>query len=299
MNSDNEWLNDIHFVYHTHKKLDVSETVICPHCNSNHIVIYVEEYNWQDRAFGSKKGDVFICPDCGSRIKIDVKRINQSDKRNTSITTKKKNKGNTKKPFSWMKLIPLLVVFMLWRSFNSSKENNHTLQQSVGGNEVVQVEKDNDKFSNPEEFLETIQYRYNCDAESYQGHIYAIFNYKDEKLNDYNDCERFCESMGGHLAVIESQEENDFIFNYIRSEGLTLAFFGYSDEEYEGDWQWANGSDSTWTNWDTESGQPNNGSTNSNKRRENYAEFFKSSGTGTWNDAPFGSNTYHFICEWE
>ena len=48
-------------------------------------------------------------------------------------------------------------------------------------------------------------------AEEFDGHAYAVYNFVDEGLDDYDDIERFCESMGGHLATISSQEENDFL----------------------------------------------------------------------------------------
>ena len=139
--------------------------------------------------------------------------------------------------------------------------------------------------------------KYNEDAEEYEGHAYAIFNYKDNELKDYKDCEKFCEEMGGHLAVINSQEENDFIYDYIGRKGYTLVMFGYSDEKGEGKWKWVNGSKSKYTNW--AEGQPNNGANNRSGISENYAEFSKHPANGQWNDTEFGSNTYNFICEWE
>ncbi len=139
--------------------------------------------------------------------------------------------------------------------------------------------------------------QYSNAAVEYNGHAYAIFSYKKEKLIDYYDCEEFCEERGGHLAVIESQEENDFLFKFMRDSGLHVAFFGYTDLEEEGNWKWVNGSDSQYENWSY--GQPNNGANNDSLANEDYAEFFKNTEDGTWNDSIFGKNTYHFFCEWE
>jgi hypothetical protein len=138
--------------------------------------------------------------------------------------------------------------------------------------------------------------RYSDNVVTLDGHAYAIFNFKDEGYSSYDECAEFCERMGGYLAVIESAAENDFLFQFVQDSGLHLAFFGYTDQEEEGCWKWERET-STYTNWDV--GQPNNGAKNKNKKAENYAEFSKSAADGTWNDAPFGSNTYHFICEWE
>jgi ribosomal protein L20A (L18A) len=146
-----------------------------------------------------------------------------------------------------------------------------------------------------------IAQRYSSNAVEYKNHAYVIFDYKDENLDSFDECEEFCERMGGHLAVINSQDENDFLYNYVTDSGFELAFFGYTDQDTEGQWKWVTDSDNTYTNWCQVSGreQPNNGSTNPGGKSENYAEFFKNTKDGTWNDAPFGSNTYHFICEWE
>lgn len=142
---------------------------------------------------------------------------------------------------------------------------------------------------------------YSENAVAYDDHAYAIFDYMEEGLGNFDDCEKFCERMGGHLAVINSQAENDFLFKYISDSGLALAFFGYTDQDKEGDWHWVTDTDNTYSNWNKSDGnvQPNNGAANSNVKPENYAEFFKKADDGTWNDAPFGANTYHFICEWE
>lgn len=103
----------------------------------------------------------------------------------------------------------------------------------------------------------------------YNGHTYAVYNYKDEQLNSWDNCETFCEARSGHLAVIESQQENAFLYQYLRDSEYHLAFFGYSDQREEENWEWVAGS-SSFENWDIETGQPNN-----------------------------GANTYHFICEWD
>ena len=132
----------------------------------------------------------------------------------------------------------------------------------------------------------------------YNGHTYAQFDYTMQQLEkDYHAWEQYCEGLGGHLATITSADENAAIYNMIQQEGLTLAFFGYSDEESEGDWQWITGEQSAYTNW--VKGQPNNGSHDKNGHPQNYAQFSKQTKDGQWNDADIGDSTYHFICEWD
>ena len=65
------------------------------------------------------------------------------------------------------------------------------------------------------------------------GHAYAVSG----DLLTWKDAEKACEEMGGHLAVIESGEENDFICRLINSENKGwYTAFGYTDEKNEGRW---------------------------------------------------------------
>lgn len=132
---------------------------------------------------------------------------------------------------------------------------------------------------------------------TWNGHAYAALNIVTLRLDSYVECESYCESMGGHLAVINSQEENDYIFQYLQGNDYETAFFGYSDREEEGVWKWVYG-DSDYTNWAP--GQPNNGAVNPGGEKEHYAHFFTDADrAGMWNDAPFGSNSKYIVCEWE
>ncbi len=124
---------------------------------------------------------------------------------------------------------------------------------------------------------------------------YGIDNIDEENTNDdylgYEALNRFCTVRGGHLAVIYDGQENDFLYSKVRELGAKSAFFGYSDYRSEGSWEWVTGN-SSYTNWST--GQPNQ--TNA---MEDYAQFYRETTDGTWNDAPFGVNTTLFIIEWD
>lgn len=92
-----------------------------------------------------------------------------------------------------------------------------------------------------------------------------------------------------------SKEENDFVYSYITQQGCESAYFGLSDAERAGSWEWINGEPFSYSNW--HSGEPN--SENSN---ENYALLYYKFTDGTWNDGDFGGSTVDggnaFICEW-
>lgn len=129
------------------------------------------------------------------------------------------------------------------------------------------------------------------DALYYNGHYYAVFNLH----SGWDEAKAYCESLGGYLATITSQEENDAVFEYIQNQGYDGAYFGLTDEEEEGTWKWVTGEKIDYTNWHP--GEPN--AENSN---EDYGMFYYKFPDGTWNDGDFGGSTVGndraFICEW-
>ena len=137
-----------------------------------------------------------------------------------------------------------------------------------------------------------------------KDHTYAFYDASRYGFTTYKEVADFCRQQGGHLAVINNAAENNYLFRLLRDVSEITAFFGYSDEDGEGDWQWSDG-DSSYTNWTTYGDWhlPDNGEEWGGD--EDYAEFNYERGKpgipsdGTWNDAPFMDNTTHFICEWE
>ena len=140
----------------------------------------------------------------------------------------------------------------------------------------------------------------------YEEHTYGFYNAKNLGLDSYRDVSEFCREQGGHLATINDQRENTFLFETLRKNYVNTAFFGYSDEKEERNWQWDYES-SSYENW-TKYGQqqPDDGAPHGTS--EDYAEFnydgnkepsYNVPSDGTWNDAVFTRNTYLFICEWE
>ena len=105
--------------------------------------------------------------------------------------------------------------------------------------------------------------------------------------------------------MINNEAENDYLFGLVSQNYVNTVFFGYSDENKEGNWQW-DGDYSSYENW-TVGGDwdlPDNGESYGGD--EDYAEFNYERGKGdwlpndgTWNDAPFMDNTSVFLCEWE
>ena len=125
----------------------------------------------------------------------------------------------------------------------------------------------------------------------YNGHYYYVFDLE----KDWAKAKAYCESRGGYLATITSQEENDFVFKYMKDSGFVNAYFGFTDEATEGNWKWVTGEPVEYTNW--ASGEPS-----SENSREDYAMFYYKFTNGKWNDGDLSINatgsTIAFICEW-
>lgn len=98
-----------------------------------------------------------------------------------------------------------------------------------------------------------------------------------------------CASRGAHLATIQSDAENLFVFGLTR-----FTWLGGTDEGHEGTWVWITGEPWEYTNWVF--GEPNN----HGETGEHYLSFSEEDVTSTylWNDLP-GDTLLPFVCEWE
>lgn len=124
-------------------------------------------------------------------------------------------------------------------------------------------------------------------------HYYRIF----KGVHTWVEAKFFCELLGGHLATITSNEENEFVYWFMRDNDFLTAYFGLSDEERVGNWIWVTGEPVEYTNWHL--GEP------SRSGKERYGMYFYKHTKGTWNDSHFyetyewGEPGCSFICEWD
>ena len=129
-----------------------------------------------------------------------------------------------------------------------------------------------------------------ADKESlkWNNHVYRFVPLEGriwEQMNAY------CKENGGHLATIMSSEENNYLYDQMVLGGFGCAYFGYSDEETEGEWKWVTGETTTYENWydvDVD-----------NYREEEYAMIWTTR-PYFWNDGGLReSSNAAFICEWD
>jgi hypothetical protein len=110
----------------------------------------------------------------------------------------------------------------------------------------------------------------------------STFNYNNStylltNLRTWQQAQAEAQSLGGNLVTINSQaEQNWLISTFGSSEELWI---GLTDQVIEGQFKWASGETSTYTNW--YAGQPDNGGPNG----EHYVVLNYGS-SGTWNDYP-------------
>ncbi len=107
----------------------------------------------------------------------------------------------------------------------------------------------------------------------------------------------YCKAQGGYLATVESQEEYDQIVRLADQSGRKVLFLG-AQRGTDGNFQWTNGEDFSYTAW--MSGEPNNDGGN-----ENCLAMFLVDDQWVWSDVPndlssyYGESTVGFVCEWD
>ena len=127
------------------------------------------------------------------------------------------------------------------------------------------------------------------DAVEYNGHYYYLFDV--DEVTSGAEAIAYCESLGGYLASITTEEEDAFLYAYITSRGYTSAYFGLTDQDEEGTWVWVSGETVDYTNW--ASGEPNGQNSS-----EDFAMYYYKYSDGSWNDGDFRGSIQTFICEW-
>ena len=103
---------------------------------------------------------------------------------------------------------------------------------------------------------------------NYNGSQYTLTSY-----GTWQEAQAEAQSLGGNLVTINNQAEQDWL---VSTFGVTEnLWIGFTDEVTEGQFKWASGETSTYTNWSP--GEPNN------LGNEDYVEII---GNGKWNDLP-------------
>ena len=109
----------------------------------------------------------------------------------------------------------------------------------------------------------------------------------------------YCSKLGGYLVVIESAEEDNFVYNSVFLPRHNPAILlGATDQDDEGHWFWVTGEELQYTNW--AEGEPNNcgGLEESGKCAPENSITYHPDHPSQWNDVP-SYNGGNYLCEFE
>lgn len=131
------------------------------------------------------------------------------------------------------------------------------------------------------------------DAVVFKQHSYKFF----PDVLDWRQAKIRCEELGGHLPIVETDEENSFL-NSLAEKSITnhgewdAIWLGATDEQQEGEWKWVSGQPLAFTKWFDQ--QPNN-----KQNEEHYMILYLKA--SSWCDQPLVSTLHNpnFICEWD
>ncbi|KAK7494794.1 hypothetical protein BaRGS_00013921, partial [Batillaria attramentaria] len=98
-----------------------------------------------------------------------------------------------------------------------------------------------------------------------------------------------CQALHGHMVVINSAGENNFVANLAKSHGSIYVWIDLQDIAIEGEYVWSTTQQrAEYTNW--RSGQPDHSG-------EDCVVLGGTSNTGTWADDECDQHKYPFICQ--
>ena len=125
----------------------------------------------------------------------------------------------------------------------------------------------------------------------YKGHRYELYN---TTYMRWNTAKAYCDSIGGYLVCINSEEEERIIEKLLESGNRDYYWTGATDQYVEGDWTWITSQEMSYKNWDNLKSNKNT--------KANYGIIERLH--GRWSAAPEkvvdtnNEGVYGFICEY-
>ncbi len=105
------------------------------------------------------------------------------------------------------------------------------------------------------------------------------------------EAEKYCNSIGGHLATITSEKEQETIKSLISKYDKIAYYLGGTDQDTEGTWEWVTGEKWEYANW--HENEPNNAD-----QTEHYLGIYGDEYNYQWNDfTNKPKDACGFICE--
>ena len=136
------------------------------------------------------------------------------------------------------------------------------------------------------------------DAFTYNGHSYYVYQWTD--VETYEEVEKRCESLGGYLAAITSDDENTAVWDHVKTMNTPMCYIGLFDAGHQGSWTWSSKESVSYTNW--ASGQPKDFSEWGADQPAYYPtdNWARMSSDGKWygTGGPRVASSCQFLCEW-
>ncbi|KAJ8273208.1 hypothetical protein GJAV_G00098950 [Gymnothorax javanicus] len=189
---------------------------------------------------------------------------------------------------------------VLSQSYSSAKGTMQLLSVNISAlsdtisklrTEKGDLEKDRDRLQERvKELEEQVKPKF-CQPEWVQFNTSCYYISSSSK--SWKDSQEYCVERGGYLAIIQTPEEQSFLWNQLVRGHWNAYWFGLSDEKAEGDWFWVDGTKLVGGFW--MDGEPNN------HIDEDCGYMVKTRNPtmlalGSWYDAPC-SMYWPWICE--
>ena len=97
---------------------------------------------------------------------------------------------------------------------------------------------------------------------------------------EWDDAENDCESLGGHLVSITTDDENGVVYGLRKNKDIWI---GLNDKGVEGKFEWVDGTNSSYTNW-------------ANREPRKNGDCVKMASNKQWK-AISCSDNYRYVCE--
>ena len=126
---------------------------------------------------------------------------------------------------------------------------------------------------------------------SWNGSTYGFYDMEKAQIRNFDDIVYFASQMGAYPAVIDSYEENIFLYNQTLKTGAVSAYFGLHCGIGENSWTWPEGQDTEYVHWAKE--EPG-----TEKGAEGFARFTTYFMNGFWESGSLNAK-YPLIMEWD
>lgn len=221
-----------------------------------------------------------FCPECGAKQeegnnpKERVQTWHDEEKETTPQELEGKRSGGSKKFI--FAIIAVIVVgiasgvggFLIWEKASSPERDNTKIAQeeslknsgkSAKKTEEKEEKKEQDKEGEekPEKTEEKAEEKPEERPEEEPEEKVYIHEYEVvQGLWTWTDAEAYCQSQGGHLATVSSQEEYEQIVAKANETGCLVLWLGASRMDGSNEFQWVTDEASSFYAW--AEGEPNN-----------------------------------------